>query len=43
MIGRLEEREERVRILLDTGSTVPLLSQNYARTKRIIVAKLQMA
>ena len=26
MIVRLEEREEIVRILLDTGSTVPLLS-----------------
>ena len=43
MIVRLEEREETARILLDTGSTVPLLSQNYAKAKRITLAKQQMA
>ena len=39
MIVRLGEREEITRILLDTGSTVPLLSQSCAKTKRIPVAK----
>ena len=39
MIICLGEREEVTRILLDTGSTVPLLSQNYARIKLIPVAE----
>ena len=43
MIGRLEEREEIARILLDTGATVSHISQNYAKSKEIIVAKRQRA
>ena len=39
MIIRLGEREEVARILLDTGSTVPLLSNSYTQEKRITVAK----
>ena len=39
MIIHLGEREEVARILLDNGSTVPLLSRSYVQTKRITVAK----
>ena len=39
MITRLGEREEVTRVLLNTGSTVPLLSQSYVQNKRITVAK----
>ena len=39
MIVHLGEKEELVRILLDTGSTVPLLSRAFIETKQIPVAK----
>ena len=39
MIVHLGEREEVVRILLDTGSTVPLLSRTFTQTERILVAE----
>ena len=37
MIMHLGEREEVVRILLDIGSTVPLLSRTFTQTKQIPV------
>ena len=43
MIIRLGEREEIARILLDTGSTVPVLSQTYRKAKWIPVTKRPMA
>ena len=39
MIVHLGEREEVARILLDTGSTVPLLSRSYVQNKRITTAE----
>ena len=39
MIIRLVEREEIGRVLLDTGSTVPLLSQSFTANKRITTAE----
>ena len=39
MIVHLGEKEEVLRILLDTGSTVPLLSRKIAQTKQIPVAE----
>ena len=39
MIVHLGEREEVVRTLLDTGSTVPLLSRTFTQTKMIPVAE----
>ena len=38
-IVHLGEKEEVLRILLDTGSTVPLLSQEFAQNKQIPVAE----
>ena len=38
-IVHLGEREEILRILLDTGSTVPLLSQTFAQNKQLPVAR----
>ena len=43
MIIRLGEGEEVAGILLDTGSTVSLLSQSYVKNKRITVEKGPMA
>ena len=40
MIVHFGEREEVVRILLDTASTVPLLSRTFSQTKRILVVEL---
>ena len=37
MVVHLGEREEVARILLDTGSTVPLLSRSYVPKKRVTV------
>ena len=39
IIIRLGEREEIARILLDTGSTVPLLSQSFTKNKQIATAQ----
>ena len=39
MIVHLGEKEEVLRILLDTGSTVPLLSWKFAQDKQIPVAE----
>ena len=39
MIIRLGEREEIARILLDTGSTVPILSQFFSKNKQIATAE----
>ena len=39
MIVHLGEREEVLRILLDTGSTVPLLSQIFAQARKIPMAE----
>ena len=39
MIIRRGESEEIARILLDTGSTVPLLSQSFTKNKRIATAE----
>ena len=39
MIVHLGDKEEVLRILLDTGSTVPLLSRRFAQTKKIPVAE----
>ena len=39
MIVHLGEKEEVLRILLDTGSTVPLLSREFAKNRQIPVAE----
>ena len=39
MIVQLGEKEEVLRILLDTGSMVPLLSRKFAQVKQIPVAE----
>ena len=39
MIFRLGKREEIARVLLDTGATVPVLSQSFTKNKQIMTAE----